>query len=76
MITITTRKLPATDTSGERIKATAGTGESLTIPFPYQLDAPEAHESAAKQLAASIMPSGFLLTRTKVGTTGYSYRLD
>jgi hypothetical protein len=32
---IRTRKLPATTRDGERMRATAEKGASLTIPFPY-----------------------------------------
>lgn len=32
---IKTRKLPATQTEGERMRATADNGASLTLPFPY-----------------------------------------
>lgn len=34
---IKTRKLPATQTEGERMRATADNGATLTIPFPYGL---------------------------------------
>lgn len=34
---IKTRKLAATSTEGERIRATAENGATLTLPFPYAL---------------------------------------
>ncbi len=33
---IKTRKLPATSTDGERMRATAENGATLTVPFPYR----------------------------------------
>ena len=35
---IKTRKLPATSTDGERMRATADNGATLTIPYPYTLE--------------------------------------
>jgi hypothetical protein len=35
MLVIKTRKLPATSTEGERMRATASNGATLTVPFPY-----------------------------------------
>lgn len=33
---IKTRKLPATNNDGERMRATADNGATLTIPYPYR----------------------------------------
>lgn len=35
---IKTRKLPATSTDGERMRATSENGHTLTIPYPYGLE--------------------------------------
>lgn len=38
---IKTRKLPATNNDGERMRATmVGNGATLTIPFPYEAEDP------------------------------------
>jgi len=47
---ITTKKLGPTNTKGARIVATGG-GHRVTIPYPYEFRAFEAHLSAAKVLA-------------------------
>ena len=49
MQAIITRYLPATNTLGSRIKATAEAG-SVTIPYPYHLCNWEAHRYAARIL--------------------------
>lgn len=46
---IKTRKLPATSTEGERMRATADNGAVLTVPFPYY--AADPNESVAEALA-------------------------
>lgn len=49
---VTTRKLDATDTEGDRIKVTADDGATATFPYPYQhgLDGREAHAWAVRRL--------------------------
>lgn len=37
---IKTRKLPATSTEGERMRATAANGATLTVPMDYRLSNP------------------------------------
>lgn len=49
---IKTRKLPATSTDGERMRATADSGATLTIPFPY--GAVDPGEAVATSLARAI----------------------
>ena len=49
MVIIKTKYLPATNTQGARIKATAN-GFSVTIGFPYDLDEAHAHYSAVMAL--------------------------
>jgi len=49
---VTTRKLDATDTEGDRIKVTAEDGATATFPYPYKegLDGREAHAWAVGRL--------------------------
>lgn len=49
---VTTRKLDATDTDGDRIKVTAEDGATATFPYPYRygLDGREAHKWAIRRL--------------------------
>jgi hypothetical protein len=49
---IKTRKLPATQTDGERMRATADTGASLTLPMEYSWNDPS--ERVAKALARAM----------------------
>ena len=53
---IKTRKLPATQTEGERVRANADNGAQLTIPFPY--DSADAHRQVAWMLAKAYGYSG------------------
>lgn len=47
---ITTKFLPATDTRGSRIKASASGGKSKTVGYDHALDSPANHEAAAREL--------------------------
>lgn len=49
---VTTRKLDATNTEGDRIKVTAEDGAAATFPYPYRegLDGREAHAWAVRRL--------------------------
>jgi hypothetical protein len=58
---IKTRKLPATSHDGERMRATADTGASLTLPFDYSWNDP--HEVVANSLVCALFPAGSLATR-------------
>jgi hypothetical protein len=49
MVIIKTKYLPATNTQGSRIKATAD-GMSASIAYPYDLDGVEAYHSAVIEL--------------------------
>jgi hypothetical protein len=75
MITITTRKLDATDTECDRIKATASTGETATIPYPYRegLDGVAAHMKAVRSLSA--VGDVARLTRTGETARGYTFHV-
>lgn len=50
---IKTRKLPATSTEGERMRATTDTGYVLTIPYPYSVSDPD--DYVARMLAGAMM---------------------
>lgn len=47
MKAIQTKFIPATNTKGSRIKAFDCDDNSITIPYPYELDSPCAHKKAA-----------------------------
>jgi hypothetical protein len=51
---IKTRYLPATNNWGSRIKATASNGQTLTIPYDYELNEEPLHAQAALKLAARL----------------------
>ena len=61
MQTIKTTFLPATNSLGARIKASAYAG-SLTIPFPHGLDSEEAHALAAVTFAKKLGWAGELIS--------------
>lgn len=46
MQTITTKYIPATDTKGSRIKATASGGVSVIMPYRYDMSTKETHIAA------------------------------
>lgn len=55
MQSIITKYLPATNTLGARIKATAsGCNKSVTIPFPYEYTNDRAHWEAARILLGQL----------------------
>lgn len=58
---IKTRKLPATSTEGERMRATADTGATLTLPYDYAWNEPD--EVVANSLVCALYPAGYLATR-------------
>ena len=53
MQAIHTKYLPATNTRGSRIKATAGAG-SVTIPYPHELSGQAVHRAAAEALCVKL----------------------
>jgi len=55
---ITTKYLGATDHRGSRIKATSGSGHSLTLSWDHALNSDENHIAAARALAAKLKWSG------------------
>ena len=59
---IKTKYLPATNTKGSRIKATAAGGETITIPFPQDMDTEAAHREAAHRLMEKLDWRGFIST--------------
>jgi len=50
MKAIETHYLGATNTRGSRIKATEPDGQSVTIPYPYELSGEAVHRHAAEAL--------------------------
>jgi hypothetical protein len=54
MRAIITKFLPCTDTKGSRIKADAGKQCTITIPYPHELDSPDAHLAAAQALCGKM----------------------
>ena len=75
---IRTTFIPATDTRGERIRATSPTLGQLTIGYPYEFSGSDCHRYAAEQLisgrtnchVASFEKStarGFVFTISMVG---------
>jgi hypothetical protein len=58
---IKTRKLPATQNDGERMRATASTGAQLTLPFDYSWNDPA--EVVANSLVCALYPAGWLAVR-------------
>lgn len=74
---IKTRKLPATDTQGMRVRAaTAATGgTSITIPWDYALSGEAMHAAAAQRLLDVNLP-GFTVTLAGHWTRGYYYQAE
>lgn len=54
MQAIITKYLPATNTRGSRVKATAASGLSITIEWDYAIDIEENHTQAAKALCKKL----------------------
>jgi len=50
MKAILTKYLPATNTRGSRVKATAEGVRCITIPYPYELSGEDVHRAAAAEL--------------------------
>lgn len=71
---IRTRKLPATDTQGARIKAwTTDTRQELTMGYPYESTEP--HALVALTLALSLYPEAGMVQEITCDTTGYKFRV-
>lgn len=60
MQTITTKYLPATNTRGSRIKATASGGESFTFPYQSELGIVDNHIDVVKRLCEHLKWNGTL----------------
>lgn len=73
---IRTRKLAPTDTRGERIRAT-GYGQSVTVPWDYNLSAESMHALAARKLAQKAAESYSAPEVRQVGAfhDGYSFEV-
>lgn len=59
---ILTRYLGPTDTRGSRVKATAGGGSSVMVPWDHSLNADDNHAAAAAALAAKLWGGNCQLT--------------
>ncbi len=57
---IITTYLGPTNSHGSRIKATSGSGKSITVPFDYDGSATDSHERAAYALADKLGWAGTL----------------
>lgn len=73
-VKIRTRKLPATDTQGARVRA-SGEGHTHTITWDYSLDGEDVHLKAARELAESLpaWQPGMTVTVTGEAPRGYEY---
>lgn len=61
---VRTRKLPATDTQGARIRAKSDAGKQVTISYPYAAHDP--HEAAVRALVGDT-PRVTFLRETEIG---------
>jgi hypothetical protein len=68
MQTITTKFIGATNTKGERVKATSTSGKSVTIPWSYSGDTLDVHFEAVEALCKKLDWEGtFIAGGTKTG---------
>lgn len=58
---ISTKYLGPTNTLGTRIKASSGSGSSVTVPYDYSLDAFANHQAAAEALCKKLKWTGTLV---------------
>ena len=61
MKAIQTKYIAPTLHHGARIKASDGDGNSLTIPYPYELSGEECHRKAAEALRDKLLWAGQLI---------------
>ena len=71
MKAITTRYLGPTNFRGSRIKATDDDGNSVTIPYPYELSGEDVHRAAADALCVKMGWTGKLVGGSI--KTGYAF---
>lgn len=82
MQAITTKFIAATNTKGERVKATAASGVSVTIPWSYSGDTEACHFEALTALCKKLDWQGeFIAGGTKTGfvwvfTSGHKYTIN
>lgn len=69
---IETKYLPATNTRGSRIKATAWVG-SITVPYDYGLNADDNHKAAADALIAKYQWQGTFAQGGNAKGDGYYF---
>lgn len=72
---VTTKYFGPTNHKGSRIKATAKrVSKSVTIPYPYELDAREAHQTALAELCTrNNWPLSEWITEPNENGTGYVF---
>lgn len=69
---IETRYLPATNSRGSRIKATAWAG-SVAIPYPHELNIEDGHRAAANALIHKLGWTGTYAQGGNAKGTGYHF---
>jgi hypothetical protein len=81
-ILIRTKYIPATDTTGAKVKATFG-GKTKSIPYPYELSGEAVHKKAAWAWVEHHLtrqgwddPSRFKLETHKSYECGYSFEVQ
>jgi len=72
---IETKFLPATNTKGARVKATAWAG-SITLPYDYALNTDDMHRAAAEALAVKLNWKGDWLQGGNAKADGYVFVKD
>lgn len=68
---ISTKYLGPTNTRGSRIKASSGSGVSVTVPYDHGLDSFANHQAAAEALCKKLKWTGTLVGGGTVG--GYCF---
>ena len=71
---IRTLYVPATDTTGSRVKAT-GNGRTRSIPYPHELSGPAVGKAAATAFcdAFGLNPETLREVNTPTGKRGYTF---
>ena len=73
MKAIITKYIPATDSKGSRIKATAEGVKSLSIPYPHELNSEEGHKLAASLLCERMEWKGELVSGGLPDQSGFAH---